>query len=334
MRPTIKDIASDTGLSITTISLVLNSKAENIPPRTKKRIFESVEKLGYRPNQIAVGLVKKRSYTVGLIISDIQNQFFATLAKGAEDECRRHGWNMILCNTNDEHQNDLNYINVLADKGVDGIIYGMSVDTNFEMAQECCNKMDHLNLPFIMADRYFDSLPYNAVIVDHQLGGYMATKHLIERGHRRIACVTGPNYLVDSALRLQGYQRAMEEAGLSVDSEIIYEGRYTMESGMDAMEFLRQKNFTAVFAFNDMMAYGVYLRARSEGLSVPKDFALVGYDDILFSQILETPLTTVHQPVYEMGMGAAQQLIQMIEGESPSQKYNVFTPTLVERKSS
>lgn len=333
MRTTIKDIAADTGLSVTTVSLVLNHKAGKIPQITQDLVFRSAKELGYRPNQLAVSLVKKRTQTIGLIISDVRNMFFATLAKGVEDECRRHGWNMILCNTNDLHQRDLDYINMLADKGVDGIVYGMSRDTTLEKAKECCGLLDNLHLPFVMIDRYFESLDYPSVVVDHRHGGYLATRHLLEQGHQRIACVTGPLHLTDSVDRLIGYRKALEEIGLPYVPELIWEGEYSTESGIEAMDYLQGKDFSAVFAFNDMTAYGVYSRAKEYHYAIPENFALMGYDDIFFSKILEVPLTSVHQPIYEMGEEATRRLLDLIDGKTLDRKYVAFEPTLVVRKS-
>ncbi|MHC1773704.1 MAG: LacI family DNA-binding transcriptional regulator [Flexilinea sp.] len=333
MRATIKDIAEDTGFSITTISLVLNNKATSIPKATKEIIIKSAKDHGYRPNQLAVGLLKKQTKTIGLIISDIRNVFFSTLAKAIEDECHRNGRNLILCNSNDEHQRDIDYINVLADKGVDGIIYGMSLDTDYEKAIECYKLMDELHLPFVMVDRYFDSLNYFSVSTDHYYGGYLAAKHLIDRGYRRIACVTGPKHLQDSKDRLNGYKTALQEVGIHYDPEIIYEGQYTVNSGAEAMELMKDKDISAIFAFNDMTAFGVYNYAKKLNISIPNDIALVGYDDIFFSEILEVPLTTVHQPITEMGVASVQLLLSLTKGEKIAKRNISLKPTLIIRKS-
>lgn len=333
MRATIKDIAEDTGFSITTISLVLNNKATSIPTATKEIIIKSAKDHGYRPNQLAVGLLKKQTKTIGLIISDIRNVFFSTLAKAIEDECHRNGRNLILCNSNDEHQRDIDYINVLADKGVDGIIYGMSLDTDYEKAIECYKLMDELHLPFVMVDRYFDSLNYYSVSTDHFHGGYLAAKHLIDRGYERIACVTGPKHLQDSEDRLNGYKFALKEVGIQYDPDIIYEGQYTVNSGAEAMGLLKDKDISAIFAFNDMTAFGVYNYAKKLGISIPKDIALVGYDDIFFAEILEVPLTTVHQPITEMGISSVQLLLSLTKGEKIAKRNISLQPILMVRKS-
>ena len=190
MRTTIKDIANYTGFSVTTISLVLNNKANKIPKSTKDTILEAVEKLNYHPNRLAVGLVKKRTDTIGLIISDVSNVFFSNLAKGVEDECRKKGWNLFLCNTNDKHTRDLSYIQALADKGVDGILFCMSLDSDKKKAMESIKLFEKLKMPFVMIDRFLEEATCSSVVVDHVQGGYAATKYLLDRGNLKIP-VTG-----------------------------------------------------------------------------------------------------------------------------------------------
>ncbi len=331
MKATLKDIAADTGFSVTTVSLVLNNKPSKIPEGTKQIILEAAQRLGYRPNQLAVSLVKKRTDTLGLIVSDVSNPFFSTLAKGVEDICRENGCNMILCNTNNMHKCDLNYINMLVDKGVDGIIYGMAGDSTLKNAIDSCNLMKEQDMSFVIIDRYFKKLHTSYIGVDHLMGGYYATKHLIEMGHKKIACITGPLHLDDVLERLKGYKKALKEAGIKYDSKLVFEGRYNMESGAAAFPWLMKTKCTAVFAFNDMTAYGLYIEAKKNGVSIPKDFSVVGYDDIYFSKILEAPLTTIKQPVYEMGVKATEILIEAIKNKKKPEEQFVYQPELIVR---
>lgn len=333
MRTTIKDIANYTGFSVTTISLVLNNKATKIPQSTKDIIKEAVEQLNYHPNQLAVSLVKKRTQTIGLIISDVSNVFFSTLAKGVEDTCRKQGWNLILCNTNDKHKRDLSYIQVLADKGVDGILFCMARDSDHKKARESVDLLCRLKIPFVMIDRYLEQTDCSSVIVDHIQGGYTAVKYLVEHGHRKIGFVTGPLELADSKERLKGCNKALDEYQIEYCQELIYEGNYDKESGMAAGAYFADKNVTAIFAFNDMSAYGVYNELKKKGLSVPKDISLIGYDDIFFSEILDVPLTTVKQPIYDMGVEGVKLLSEEVESGNDTKKCITFQPTLVARES-
>lgn len=333
LRTTIKDIAAKTNLSVTTVSLVLNNKPSKISETTKELVLKTALELKYRPNQLAVGLIKKRTKTIGLIVPDIRNSFFSTLAKGIEDECRKNGWTVILCNTSDKHERDIEYINMLASKSVDGILYCMSADSSLEKFEKSYELLNALNIPFIMLDRSFQMPNCITAKLDHVTGGYIAAKHLLELGHKRIACVTGPNNLDDSNCRLEGYKKALQEAGIDYDKNIIIEGNYSMDSGITAVEHLIGKNFTAIFAFNDMMAYGVYKGLKAHNLLVPADISVMGYDDIFLSEIMEVPLTTVHQPVGRMGAAAARHLIGIIEDGLKDEAIATFPPKLIVRKS-
>ncbi len=333
MRATIKDIANDTGLSVTTVSLVLNGKAHKIPEDTKKRIMESAQKLNYRPNQLAVSLVKKRSKTIGLIIPDIGNVFYAHMVKGIEECCREYGRPLILCNTNDLHERDMEYIHLLADQGVDGIIYVMSRESDETAGKESVRLLEQLQLPFVLLDRFLTDVDCAEIILDHELGGYLAAKHLAELGHKRIACVTGPANLADSERRLKGYARALQEFDIPFDEKLVYEGDYTMECGERAVAALMQHGFTAVFACNDLSAFGVCRQLSQYHKKVPEDISVIGYDDALYADMMAVPLTTVRQPVYEMGVESVKRLISQIKKKKVENKIAVFEPKLMIRSS-
>lgn len=333
MRATIKDIATDTGLSVTTVSLVLNGKAYKIPDDTKKRIMESARKLNYRPNQLAVSLVKKRSKTIGLIIPDIGNVFYAHMVKGIEECCREHGRTLILCNTNDLHERDMEYIHLLADQGVDGIIYVMARESDETAGKESVALLEQLQMPFVLLDRFLTDSDCAEVILDHELGGYLAARHLAELGHKRIACVTGPARLADSERRLKGYVRALQEFHILFDENLVYEGDYTMECGANAVAALMHHGFTAVFACNDLSAFGVCRKLSKYNMKVPQDISVVGYDDVLYAEMMAVPLTTVRQPVYEMGVESVKRLISQIKGKKEENKIAVFEPKLMIRSS-
>ena len=211
MRTTIKDIAQKTGLSITTVSLVLNGKADKISEESKELVLRVAKELNYRPNQIAVGLVKKRTNTLGLIIPDISNIFFSELAKGVEDEGRKYDYNVILCNTNDRHDLEVEYVNVLAAKGIDGIILDMSVEDSEEKARKSLSLLLSYGIPAVIVDRYSDDKNFTSIYIDNEQGAYLATQYLIDLGHKRIGCVTGPSSERTSMDRLRGYSKAMQE---------------------------------------------------------------------------------------------------------------------------
>ncbi|OLS02668.1 LacI family DNA-binding transcriptional regulator [Tissierella creatinophila] len=335
---TIKDIAAKTNLSISTVSIVLNNRASRIPKSTRDIVINAAKELNYRPNQLAVGLVTKRTKTLGLIVPDIRNNFFSSLAKGIEDEARNNGWTVLLCNSNDSHKRDLEYIKMLEGKGVDGILYSMSSDSNLKNFKEKYSLIKNFDIKFLMIDRYLDfpaTFPkINVVSLDHFKGGYLAAKHLIDLGHKKIACVTGPQYLSESNDRLRGYKQALDDGSIEYDEELIVEGNYHIESGVSAVNKLIEKDFTAIFAFNDMMAYGVLKGLKTYNLSIPHDISVIGYDDIYLSEILEVPLTTIHQPIEVMGRGAAKHFINIIDSkEEFLDNLPLYSPELIVRKS-
>lgn len=333
MRVTMKDIAKYAGCSVTTVSLVLNNKARSIPEQTQKRVMEVVKELKYRPNQLAVGLIKKQTRTIGLVISDVSNSFFATLTKGVEDECRREGWNLILCNTNDYHKREMEYIRTLDDKGADGIILCFAKEDDTSQLRETLGLIRELGVPHVMVDRYVSDVEPYFVATDHEKGGYLAGKHLAEMGHKRIGCITGPGNLEDSRMRTAGFRRALEESGISFDRENVYVGNYDMASGERGAQYLMERGVTAIFAYNELSAYGVYRWAGKNGKTVPEDISVVGYDDVGFSDIFNAPLTSVRQPVYEMGKEAVHQMIAGIKAKKPKKEKIQFEPELIIRKS-
>lgn len=333
MRTTLKDIAKEAGCSVTTVSLVLNDKATSIPDATKKKVKKAVKKLNYRPNQLAVGLIKKQTKTIGLIISDVSNNFFGTITKGVEDECNAQGWNLILCNTNDYHKRELEYIHTLDDKGADGIILCFAKEDDYAKVQETVNCLNQLSVPHVMVDRYVSDIEGYFVSVNHVKGGYLAGRYLTEMGHRRIGCITGPENLEDSRNRTKGFLMAMEEAGVKMKPEDFYQGNYDIKSGERGARYLMERGVTAIFAYNELMAYGVYYWMNRHGKRIPEDVSVIGYDDVGFSDILHAPLTNIKQPVYQIGREAVKQMIFMIkEKEYCRQKVELY-PELIVRES-
>lgn len=333
MRTTIKDISNYTGLSITTVSLVLNNKPSKIPEKTRQRVIEAAKKLNYSPNHLAVGLVTRRTQTLGLIVTDISNNFYGILAKGVERACQEKGWNVILCNTWNSHDRELDLIRVLKNKSVDGIIYCMGASVTRKEAKESFYLLKNSKIPFIAIDNDFIGLVKHNVYFDNKMGGYLATKYLIEKGHSRIACITGPKGIDMKKGRIEGYKQALEEASIPYDSKIVVDGDYTMEAGIKAIERLKDKDFSVVFAFNDMMAIGVLKALKKKKIKVPDDISLMGYDDLPFCEVLEVPLTTIKQPVYEMGYTSAEKMIKLIQNEIEGNLDIMFEPILMERDS-
>lgn len=265
MRATIKDIAAATGFSVTTISLVLNGKGYKISDETKNQILAKARELNYRPNQLAVSLVKRQSKTIGFIVPDISNVYFANMARAIDEACRENGWSVILCNTNDNYDRDREYIDLLADKGADGIVFIMAKDNTREMAAEEIDYLESIHIPYVVVDRIPELRNCPAVGTDHEIGGYLAARHLLSLGHRRIACVVGPHATqMDSEARYHGYCRAMEEAGIPVDERLVCAGEYTQEGGAAAVEKLISQDFYGDFRLQ--RRFGVWRMQKTQGI--------------------------------------------------------------------
>ncbi len=332
-RATIRDIAEKAGVSITTVSLVLNGKELRIASATKKKIIRIANELNYRPNQLAVGLITKKTNTIGLIVPDISNTFFGELAKGAEKEASSCAYNIILCNTNDNPDKDVEYLNILLDRGVDAVIMVPSANSADSMAKKCLNLMEQCQKPLVLVDRIKMGEKHTSISVDHEQGGYIATKYLIENGHTRIGCITGPLGMLNSRLRFLGYKKALKDFDIRFQAKYVEEGNYHVEDGERLAEGLFENKVTAIFAFNDLMAYGVYKAAAKHGCRIPEDISVIGFDDLFYSGIMEVPLTTIHQPSYEIGEAAVKRIAELVKDENTKKEAIIFKPKLIVRNS-
>jgi LacI family transcriptional regulator len=333
MRATIKDIAKETGLSITTVSLVLNNKGGKIPESTKRLIFDTVKKLNYRPNFLAKSLHAKKTNTIGLIIPDISNIFFSELAKGVEDCCRKNAYNVILCNSNDEYQIEQQSIDILADRRVDGILIVMSSESFGEKNELRLASLYALGIPVVLVDCFDDTGNFSSVVTNNRLGAYLAVQHLLDLGHKKIGCITGPQKIKTNKERVDGYKECLIDAKINLDENLICEGDFRYQSGYNGALNLIKRDLTAIFCHNDMMALGALNAVRDRGYKVPGDFSIMGFDDIFFSQYLDTPLSTVNQSVYKMGLEASLIMFEEIKNSNQPKKNLIFTPHLVIRQS-
>jgi LacI family transcriptional regulator len=328
---TLKDIAGSLGISITSVSLVLNDKPNRISEEKQQLIRSTAKKMNYLPNQNAVGLVKKQSKTLGLIMPDISNLFFSELASGVNDTALEKGWNLIITSTNDQTDLDIDNIRVLASRSVDAIILVLASEANPSMLAAYTSVIDAFNRPVILLDRYMFGFNCSTISVNHKNGAYIAMKHLFDLGHRRIACLSGPTK--NSRERLRGVAQAYDDYGIPMPPDSIFQGTYLAPSGYEAADAILDGGFTAVFSFNDMMAYGLYKRFHELGVKVPKDISIIGYDDIFFSDLLEVPLSSVNQPAFSLGQKAALQAFYEMEHPGAPKQTIYFEPALKVRKS-
>ncbi|MCC6944489.1 MAG: LacI family DNA-binding transcriptional regulator [Thermomicrobiales bacterium] len=306
---TIKDIARHAGVSAATVSNVIN-ETRYVSPELRDRVMAAVSELEYRPNAVAKSLRKKRTSTIGLIAPDNSNPFFAEVAKGVEDAGFRAGVSVILCNSDSSFDRECSYLQLLSDKQVDGIIF---IATTPEI--------DHLTrlidprLPMVVFYRQSDRPMTDSLVVDNFGGGYLATQHLIELGHRHIACVAPASTNSPSSLRVSGYRQAMQDAGLAVEDDLLFRGDNRFSGGRDGASHLLagRRRFTAMFAGNDVMAVGAIREFRDQGIDVPRDVSVAGFDGIALGEVTIPALTTIVQPRYDAGHRAFGLLYQRIE---------------------
>ncbi len=330
---TIKDVAQLSKVSATTVSLILNNKAIRASEETRARVFEAARQLGYEPNPIAVALITKKSHTVGLILPNIGNFFFSELSKLVERELDRHQYALLFGNSMGTAEKDLDYLKLFINKGVDGIIFVRSSKSSANYAARFEEIVRSTQVPVVMTDRVIENEVASSVSVNHELGGYLAAKHLLELGHRRIGCITAEPTLDNVIARLDGYRRALTEFGVKYDPDLICSGNFSISTGNTLMPSLLEKGVTAVFAFNDLIAIGAYRACTRRGLRIPEDISIVGYDDIILSEIPDRPLTTVHQPIELIAKEAVDLLLSLIDTKEKYKKDVILQPKLIVRES-
>jgi LacI family transcriptional regulator len=326
---TIKDIAKQAGVSYATVSRALNNHPE-INIDTRKKIMRIAEEYGYQPNAIAQGLVKKETNTIGLIIPDITNPFYPEVARGIEDAANETGYTLFLCNTNWKQQREENYLNVLRQKQVDGVIIAPASEKPEHLKKVIAHGAK--NMVFISRVNLGN---VTSVLIDNVRGGRMAVEHLISKGYRKIAFVGGLNDISSNRERFQGYREALEIAGIKLNQAYIVGGDFKRESGHQATKWLLQLESRpdAIFAANDLLALGAIQALREQGLRIPEDMAVIGFDDIEFASLPEIQLTSVTQPKYDMGKLALQTLMMQMKGDGRIvAKKIMLEPDLICRK--
>lgn len=329
MKITIKEIAQMAGVSVATVSRVINNNPQGVGKIKRQEILELIEKYNYTPNLIAKSMVTNKTQCIGLLVPDILNPFFQNLARGIEDYAMQKGYSVFLGNTDNQVDKYLNYIKVMRSKNVDGLIITGYLE---EIATELDKALKKSKV--VIIDRYTESSDYCQITTDNRVAAYQMTKHLLDKGHRKIACITGPSYLYINEERIKGYKKALEEAKVKYDEALMFEGTFELESGEIQGELIiEQTDATAIFCFNDMMAQGVYKVCRRLGKRIPEDISLVGFDDIYTAELMVPPLTTMKQPAYSMGEMAANLLIKWMDDNVLNDKHIELSSEIVIRDS-
>jgi LacI family transcriptional regulator len=333
--PTMEDIGRRAGVSASTVSRVINQSVA-VYPATEERVRAAIEELGYRPNLLARSFRRRVTHTIGLLVPDNSNPFFAEVARMIEDAGFREGYSVILCNSDLSMDKQTAYLDVLLAKRVDGLILVSTGLISSGGGPDPIQRVLEANVPCVAVDRDLGDLPVDQVLVDNERGGYLAGRHLVELGHERIACIVGPSDVTPSAGRFAGFEEALAEASPKLEpvTNIMSNGRY--DGGEAAVRELLSLgvSFSALFVFNDLVAIGAHGALRRAGIRVPEDVSIVSFDDVALASAVYPPLTTVAQPIAEIADLSVRLLINRIaEKEAPHARV-VLPTTLVERESS
>ena len=310
MKATIKDVATRANVSVATVSRVVNN-LDGYSDETKEKVLEAIKELGYQRNAIPRGLVTKTTKTIGVLIPIVSAYLYAEILNGIEEKANENGYGIFLCNTGVNGVRAVNYIKMLGERQVDAIIV-VSLTIN----DEYYNLLNSLKIPYILVSTlsYKYKIPY--IKVDDQQAAYTATQFLIEKGHTKIALISGGKEdKISGITRVNGYRNALQDYDININENIIKYGDFTYNSGIMCMEDLLQEkeDFTAVFATSDEMALGALSVMHRNKIEVPEKISIIGYDNTLIAQMSNPPLTTVAQPLYEMGVKAFAKILSVLE---------------------
>lgn len=324
----MKDVAKLAGVSTATVSRVLAGK-ENINEETRQKVLQAIEQLSYKPNRLARNLRKLESKTIVAVVPDITNMFFFDIIRGIESVAHQNGYHVLLGNTANDINREIDYIELIKEKLADGVILltaRIPVQQIVEIVEE---------LPVVLACEYIDGADVPMVTIDNISSARKAVNHLVSLGHRRIGFISGPLQVILSRDRLKGYHQGLHQHNLPIEESLIQEGDFTLESGYRMASRLLALTHppTAIFAANDEMAIGAIQAIREKGYRVPDDIAVVGFDDIRLATLFDPPLTTVSQPKLEIGSKAAEVLIRILNNEPLERRQIVLEDHLIIRES-
>jgi len=327
----VKKIAKAAGVSTATVSRVLNG-SDKVRESTAKRVMKVVEEMNYRMDHVARRMKVKQtdSQVIALVITDIDNPFFSSVAKGVENVASKNKLVTMICNTNENPEKERFFLNAMLSEKVSGAII-VPTTGNLDFFQELVEE----GFPMVMVDRKPKGLKIDSVSLNNRKGGYEAVSRLIQNGHKRIGVVGGIKGLSNTEERLGGYIQVLEEAGIQIDDDLIVYGDYVESGGRKAIqEFMSlDQPPTAVFSTNNLMTLGCIKEMYSRKLSIPDDIAIIGFDDSTWAEALIPPLTTVKQPGYELGVNAAELLMKRLNNGAANRIDVVLNPELVVRES-
>ncbi|MHC6181335.1 LacI family DNA-binding transcriptional regulator [Clostridium sp. JNZ X4-2] len=329
MAVSIKDVAREAEVSIATVSRVLND-VDVVNEETKKRVLSAIKKLGYRPNIVARSLKTQKTRTIGIIIPDISNQFYPEIVRGAEDVANIYDYNIMLCNTDLNIEKEIEYLKVLKEKMSDGVLYMSN-----SLEPKILELIKQLQLPMVLVETTSKEDDIPSVTIDNEKAAYDGTTYLIEKGNRNIAYIgAGEDTVNASAMRYKGYRRALQENNLELNKDKVYFSSSKAKDGYKGInEILNKTKIDSIFCTSDEIAIGAINALRDKGIKVPEDIDVMGFNNIYLSSIFYPKLTTVSQPIYDMGSVGMRMLIKLINKQELEERNYVLMHELIERDS-
>lgn len=328
--PTIYEVSRRAGVSLATVSRVLND-SDKVSPATRKKVEAAMRELGYRPNSAAQSLASNRSNSVGVIVPVLYGPFYGEMLAAIEAELRAAGKHVIITTGDEQEAGEKVGIEFLLSKGCDALILRLDSISNDDLVELA--RRDET--PFVVLDRQIPEIADRCIYLDNELGGYLATREVLDRGHRDIAYISGPLRKDDAAGRLAGHKRALAEFGVDFDPRLLHEGNFQESGGNRGMTRLLQSGvpFSAVVCANDEMAAGAFGVARERDIAIPEELSIMGFDDVFFAHYFRPRLSTVLNPVREMGRMAALWILREVYGQEGIEIQRRFEPRLVSRGS-
>lgn len=326
---TMKDVAVKAGVSVTTVSHVIN-KTRFVSADAIEKVNTAINQLGYYPSAIARSLKSDQTHTIGMIIPNSSNPYFAEIIHEIEKNLFKAGYNLILCNSGDSQARQAAYIRVLMEKRIDGLII-ISSGTDKELV----DLLSKHRLPKVIIDRKVDGIEADLVETDNYAGGYSATNHLVKIGHKEIACISGPKYLSSACERVEGYLNCLKDHGIKINANFLVEGDFKSFGGFEAMKKLLklQNRPTAVFVSNDLMALGALCATHEENISIPDELSIIGFDDIKLATYSSPPLTTIAHQKKRIGEVVADVIGSRIKDKCREYEQAHLKPKLIIRRS-
>lgn len=328
MTVTIYDVAREANVSMATVSRVVNGN-QNVKPATRKKVLKVIEELGYRPNAVARGLASKKTTTVGVIIPDISNSTYAELARGIEDIATMYRYNIILSNSDQNENKELQLLETMLGKQVDGIVFMSDV-----ISPELLFEMERSPTPIVLAGSIEETGKIASVNIDYYEAAYEAVKKLIDNGHTTIALISGPlSSKINRDYKMKGYREALEAAGIEFRPELVVECNNSYDEGMEAVRELKSYKPTAYFVSNDEMSIGVIHQVEEEGFRIPEDVEIISYENSKLARMARPMLSSVALPLYDIGAVSMRLLTKYMNKEEIDQNQVILPYRMEERQS-